>query len=75
MFTKDEMVFFSSNDDLIGKISHFLENEDGRRRIAKNGWEKVHRDLNERLAADFIVDVLFREELSHPYIWPTEQVI
>jgi len=35
----------------------------------------VHRDLNERLAADFIVDVLFREELSHPYIWPTEQVI
>ena len=75
LFTEDEMVFFKSNDDLIDKIAHFLENEDGRRRIAKNGWEKAHRDLNERLAAQYIVDVLFREELSHPYIWPTEQVI
>ena len=75
LFTEDEMVFFKSNDDLVEKITRYLENEDGRRRIAKNGWEKAHRDLNERLAADFIVDVLFREELSHPYIWPTEQVI
>ena len=75
LFTEDEMVFFRSNEDLIDKIAHFLENEDERRRIARNGWEKAHRDLNERLAADFIVDVLFREELSHPYIWPTEQVI
>ncbi len=75
LFTEDEMIFFDSNDDLIDKIAHFLENEDGRRRIAKNGWEKAHRDLNERLAAQYIVDVLFREELSHPYIWPTEQVI
>ncbi len=75
LFTEDEMVFFSSNDDLIDKIDHYLENEDGRRRIAKNGWEKAHRDLNESLAADFIIDVLFREELSHPYIWPTEAVV
>ena len=66
LFTEDEMVFFSSNDDLIDKIDHYLENEDGRRRIAKNGWGKAHRDLNESLTADFIIDVLFREELSHP---------
>ena len=75
LFTEDEMVFFDSNDDLIDKIAHFLEKEDGRRRIAKNGWEKAHRHLNERLATQYIVDVLFRENLSHPYIWPTEQVI
>jgi len=75
LFTEDEMVFYKSNDDLIDKIAHFLENEDGRRRIAKNGWEKAHRDLNERLAAGYIEDMLFREKLSHPYIWPTEQVI
>ena len=75
LFTEDEMVFFKSNDDLIDKIAHFLENEDGRRRIARNGWEKAHRDLNERLAAGYIEDMLFREKLSHPYIWPTEQVI
>lgn len=75
LYTEDEMVFFDSNDDLIDKIAHFLENEDGRRRIAKNGWEKSHRYLNERLAAQYIVDVLFGDELSHPYIWPTEMVL
>ncbi len=75
LFTGDEMVFFSSDEDLVEKIAHYLENEDARRRIAKNGWEKAHRELNERLAAGYIVDVLFRDGLSHPYIWPTEQVI
>jgi hypothetical protein len=75
LFTEDEMVFFDSNDDLIDKIAHFLKNDDGRRRIAKHGWEKAHRELNERLAAQYIVDVLFGDELSHPYIWPTEPVI
>ena len=75
LFTEDEMVFFKSNEDLVEKIAHYLENDDGRRRIAKNGWKKAHRELNERLAAQYIVDVLFREELSHPYIWPTEMVI
>ena len=75
LFTEDEMVFFKSNEDLVEKIAHYLKNDDGRRRIAKNGWKKTHRELNERLAAQYIVDVLFREELSHPYIWPTEMVI
>ena len=75
LFSEDEMVFFSSNEDLIEKIAHFLDNDDERRRIAKKGWDKAHRDLNERLAAQYIVDVLFHDALSHPYIWPTEKYI
>lgn len=75
LFNDDEMVFFESSDDLNDKLSYFIDNDDERRRIAKNGWEKTHRDLNERLAAQYIEDVLMREELSHPYIWPTEPVI
>ena len=75
LFTDDEMVFFDSNDDLTTKISHYLGNDDARRRVARNGWEKSHGELNERLAAQFIEDVLCREKLTHPYIWPTEKVI
>jgi hypothetical protein len=75
LFTDEEMVFFKSNDDLTDKIAHFLENEDGRRRIAKNGWEKAHRELNERMIAQYIVEVMFGEELSHPYIWPTDKIV
>ncbi len=75
LFTPEEMVFYDSNDDLVDKIAHFLENDGARREIARNGWEKAHRDLNERLAAQYIFDVLVREELSHPYIWPTEPFV
>ena len=75
LFTEDEMVFYDSNNDLIEKIVHFLKNDEERRRIAKNGWKKARRELNERLATQYIVDVLLRENISHPYIWPTEQVI
>ncbi len=75
LFTPDEMVFYESNDELVDNIAHFLENEEGRREIAKNGWIKAHRDLNERLAAQYIIDVLMRDDLCHPYIWPTEPVI
>ena len=75
LFTEDEMVFYDSNNDLIEKIAHFLKNDDERRRIAKNGWKKARRELNERLATQYIVDVLLRENISYSYIWPTEQVI
>ncbi|MDA1090500.1 MAG: glycosyltransferase [Proteobacteria bacterium] len=75
LFSEDEMIFFSSNDDLVDKIAYFLDNDGERRRIAKNGWKKAHEELNERLAAQYIIDIMFREKLSHPYIWPTEKVV
>ena len=75
LYNDDEMVFYDSNDDLIDKIDHFLKNEDDRRKIAKNGWIKSHRHLNERLAAQYVVDIVLREKLSQKYIWPTEQFI
>ena len=75
LFSEEEMVFYNSNDELIDKIDYFLKNQDDRCRIAKNGWRKAHGELNERLTAQYIIDILLREELSHPYIWPTEQFL
>ena len=75
LFSEEEMVFYNSNDDLINKIDYFLNNQQERFRIAKNGWRKAHGELNERLTAQYIIDVLLREELSYPYIWPTDRVI
>ena len=69
------MVFYDSNNDLIEKIAHFLLHEEERYKIAKNGWKKAHRELNERLATQYIEDVLLRKKFSHSYIWPTEEVV
>ena len=75
LFSEDEMVFYETDQDLMDKISYYLKHDDERRRIAKNGWQKAHRELNERLTAEYIIDVLFRDGLSHSYIWPTDAII
>ena len=69
------MVYYENDEDLVSKISYFLENDDMRRKIAKKGWEKAHLHLNECLGAQFITDVLNNNKLSHPYIWPTEKIV
>lgn len=74
LYQKDEMIYYDSDEDLISKLRYFLENDDLRRDIAKNGWEKAHTQLNERLAAQYITDVLYSDKLSFPYIWPTEKI-
>ena len=75
LFDDDEMVFYESDDDLVEQLKRHLSDDGLRRRMAENGWRKAHEHLNERKATQYIIDVLFRERLSHPYIWPTEPVV
>ena len=75
LYGDDEMIYYDNDEDLVSKIAFFLENDDLRRRIAKKGWEKAHQHLNERLGAQFITDVLYNKNFSHPYIWPTEKIV
>lgn len=72
LYSPDEMVFFNDNDDLAEKVTFYLGNDTERVRIAKNGWKKAHAAYNERLGADFILDVTVRQGLSHDYAWPTD---
>ena len=39
----EDYVFYDSKEDLLGKIDYYLEHEEERRRIARNGWNKVIR--------------------------------
>ena len=38
----EEMVMYTSMDDLKDKAGYYLEHDEERRRIALNGWKKVH---------------------------------
>lgn len=43
-FVPDEdFVFYESYEDLINKVHYYLENEEERKRIARNGYEKVKK--------------------------------
>lgn len=39
--TRDELVTYSSIDELVDIVGYYLDNEEERERIAKNGYEKV----------------------------------
>ncbi|MFT7432992.1 MAG: hypothetical protein ACI9TY_000617 [Alphaproteobacteria bacterium] len=71
LFTKDEMVFYKDDEDLIKKIKYFKENVEERKRIAKNGWKRAHKDYNERLCARFIIEVTFNK-IKTKFSWPTK---
>lgn len=55
-FTPDEdFVYFESEEDLVNKCFYYLEHEDKRILIAKNGYEKVkeHHSYQKRLEEIF----------------------
>ena len=41
-----ELVLFESKEDMLEKVDYYLENEEERKRIARNGWEKVQREYS-----------------------------
>ena len=73
LFVEDkEAVYFASKEELLDKVVYFKSHDDERRAIAGAGWEKSHRQLNERIVAQYVIEVAFRQPLSHSYAWPTQ---
>jgi hypothetical protein len=71
IYGEDELAFYSTTAELIERIRHFKAHDDERRAVARKGWAKSHAIFNERLVAQYILDVSFGKKLSHDYAWPT----
>jgi glycosyltransferase involved in cell wall biosynthesis len=55
-FNDDEVVFYSSLKDLSNKIKRFSNNDALRKKIAKKGRYKYHKNFNSTIIADFIIN-------------------
>ena len=74
----EEIIFFSSKEELLEKILYYQEHDDERRRIAKQGWQKAHRDFNETIVTKYMLEAIFsagKKDISNKaeYAWPTEK--
>ena len=69
LYSDEEVVFFENNEDLIEKVSFYKNNSTARQKIAKKGWKKAHRDLNERVVMRYVIERLFDKKLSQDYAW------
>lgn len=59
-------------DDFVDKIRYYLNNDQELRKIAGCGYELAHREFNERLVSQYMVESVLGLSFSHPYNWPTE---
>ena len=55
-FNNNEMIFYSSIEDLSEKIKKYSKDDKSWRKIAKKGHKKYHKYFNSSIIANFIVD-------------------
>ena len=68
-FTKDQMVFYKSIDDLSYKLNKYKRDVKDRNRIAKNGREVYLKKFNSTIVADFILSKTFDYKSKNKFIW------
>lgn len=72
LYTGEEIVYFDDFDDLKAKIYHYLNNDEERKKIAKNGWEKAHNSYNSTRVTKFMIETIFEENYSEEYEWKNQ---
>jgi hypothetical protein len=70
LFEDDEMLFFSSLDELAAKIRDAVAAPERRQAIAAKGRDKYLRWFNERVVARYMVDFAFERADASAYGWP-----
>ncbi len=69
LFSKDEMVFYKNENDLIDKINELKDDMIKINRISKKGRAKYFRIFNNRIVADSIVSKTFGNTPKYKYAW------
>lgn len=71
-FNDEELVFYSSAEELIEKIKFFRSNDELARKFASNAWKKGHEYYNSALIVRYMIEIVHGQKPSHNYQWPTE---
>jgi len=72
LYGDDAIVEVEGADDFIDKLRYYIENESERQKVARTGYELGHREFNERLVSQYMIEATLGLPYSHPYHWPTE---
>lgn len=71
LFGEDEMIFYSSENELIEKLAAHKKDDIKRREIAYKGWKKYTELFNSTLVSQYMLDVIFGTHNPDRYVWPT----
>jgi len=69
LFSENEVVYFDSYNDFKEKLYFYLENDNKRREIAKNGYLKAHESFNSTRVSKYMLESIFEPNISQKYEW------
>jgi hypothetical protein len=69
---KDELVYFSTLEELPDLVRHYHTHPDEAERIAEKGWSKAHSSFNSSRVTTYMLERLFDQPLSSDYEWQNE---
>jgi spore maturation protein CgeB len=69
LFKEDEAVWFDSEEEITELVSWYSNNPDQARSIAEKGWKAVHERCSAQRVAKYMLERVFKMELSEDYEW------
>lgn len=72
LYGADTIVEVEGADDFIDRLRYYLENDAERQNVARAGYELGHREFNERLVSQYMIEATLGLPFSHAYRWPTQ---
>lgn len=72
LYGHDAIVEVEGADDFIDKLRYYLDNDGERQKVARAGYELGHREFNERLVSQYMIEATLGLPFSHDYRWPKE---
>ncbi len=72
LYSQDAIVEVDGDDDFIDQLKHFVHNDTARKKVARAGYELAHREFNERLVSQYMIETALGMPHSHTYHWPLE---
>ncbi|MEZ5541523.1 MAG: glycosyltransferase [Pseudomonadota bacterium] len=72
LYGSDALVEVDGDDDFIDRLRFYVDNDAERQAVARAGYERAHREFNERLVSQYMIEATLGLPFSHPYAWPLE---
>ncbi len=75
LYGEDAIVEVEDANDFIDKLRYYLDNDGERQKVARAGYELGHREFNERLVSQYMIEATLGLPFSYDYRWPTESFV
>jgi len=67
ILSKNDVIYYNNKKDLISKLKYFSKNDKLRKKIAKSGYLKYHKHMNNKIVSNYIMSCAEIINVKKPY--------